>query len=64
MLLERLCSVGVNVEYCVLLERLFSVGVNGKSWRLLCSWDNVRCIDGTLSPDFCLERGVRQDSLH
>ena len=56
-----------SVEYCVLLERLFSVGANGRMWRLLCSWyDNVRCrvcVNGNLSSDFIVQRGVRQGSV-
>jgi len=56
-----------SVEYCVLLQRLFSVGVNGRIWRLLRSWyDNVRCrvcMNGNLSSDFIVQRGVRQGSV-
>jgi len=56
-----------SVEYCVLLERLFSVGVNGRMWRLLRSWyNNVRCrvcMNGNLSSDFAVQRGVRQGSV-
>ena len=56
-----------SVEYCVLLERLFSVGVNGRMWQLLRSWyDNVRCrvcINGNLSSDFIVQRGVRLGSV-
>ena len=51
----------------MLLDELFSVGVNGKTWRLLRSWyKGAVChvkIDGCLSKQFVVERGVKQGSI-
>ena len=56
-----------SVEYPVLLEKLFDVGVNGKMWRLLKSWyDGGSCrvrMDGMLSENFQVKRGVKQGSV-
>ena len=56
-----------SIQYPVLLQRLYDAGVNGKTWRLIRSWYNqpksrVR-INGHLTPEFTLERGVLQRSV-
>ena len=56
-----------SVEFPVLLDRLFSVGINGKTWRLIRNWyAGGTCsvyVDGSASPPFSIERGVRQGSV-
>ena len=56
-----------SVESPVLLEKLFDVGVNGKMWRLLKSrYNGGSCkvrMDGMLSENFQVERGVKQGSV-
>ena len=58
---------GHSVEYPVLLEKLFDIGVNSNMWRLLKSWyDGGSCkmrMDGMLSENFQVERGVKQGSV-
>ena len=50
-----------------MLERLYSIGVDGKLWRLLKGWyeggsGRVQ-VDGRLSDEFLVERGVKQGSV-
>lgn len=56
-----------SVEYPVLLEKLFDAGVNGKMWRLLENWyESCSCqvkLEGRLSDNFSVERGVKQGSV-
>ena len=56
-----------SIQYPVLLTRLYEAGVDGKAWRLIRSWYNqpknrVR-VNGHLTPEFTLERGVLQGSV-
>ncbi len=56
-----------SVEYPVLLRRLYDAGINGRTWRLLKAWYNhPKCkvnVDGQLSAEFTLERGMLQGSV-
>ena len=56
-----------SVEYGVLLCRLYDMGINAKLWRVIRKWyRGPQCqvqLDGTLSPSFSLQRGVRQGSV-
>ena len=56
-----------SIQYPVLLTRLYEAGVDGKAWWLIRSWYNqpknrVR-VNGHLTPEFTLERGVLQGSV-
>lgn len=55
------------VQYSVLLSRAFDCGIVGRAWRLLRSWySSSKCmvkVNGELSEEFCLERGVLQGSV-
>ena len=56
-----------SVEYPILLKRLYDAGINGKTWRLIKAWYNQpKCrvrVDGQLSAEFAIERGVLQGSV-
>ena len=53
--------------YPVPFNRIFEIGINGKTWRVLKSWyeggvGQMR-LDGALSGEFEIKRGVKQDSV-
>ena len=54
-------------EYGVLLGRLYDVGISSKLWRLLRMWytepKSMVKLNGSLSHQFSLCRGVRQGSV-
>ena len=56
-----------SVEYGILLCRLYDMGINSKLWRLVRDWYTApKCqvqLNGTLSDQFSLQRGVWQGSV-
>ena len=56
-----------SVEYVILLKHLYNKGVNGKCWRIIRSYyeQPMACVkvNESLSPEFTIERGVRQGSV-
>ena len=56
-----------SVEYGILLKHLYSRGVHGKCWRIIKGYYErpTACIkvNGCLSREFVIERGVRQGSV-
>ena len=56
-----------SVQYPILLKRLYDAGINGKTWRLIkARYNQPKCrvrVDGQLSAEFAIERGVLQGSV-
>ena len=56
-----------SVEYCILLDHLYEAGIDGKTCRLVKSFYKMSTcrvrVNGKLSEQFVLQRGVRQGSV-